>query len=118
MLSAPCQADASFSGAAPAPASQLTKVLVGLRHTFVVADATLPDQPLIYASEGCAKAAILALSSGGLSVAVVLPIMKLAVPDVRRRFLQMTGYSAEEVLGANWCGLACWQGEHGYHRML
>eukprot|EP00798_Chlamydomonas_sp_ICE-L_P007878 gene7878-1088_t len=33
-------------------ASQLTKVLAGLRHTFVVADATLPDQPLIYASDG------------------------------------------------------------------
>uniref|UniRef100_A0A126WZB6 non-specific serine/threonine protein kinase n=1 Tax=Aphanochaete repens TaxID=764106 RepID=A0A126WZB6_9CHLO len=36
----------------PAPATQLTKVLVGLRHTFVVADATLPDCPLVYASEG------------------------------------------------------------------
>ncbi|GLI69548.1 hypothetical protein VaNZ11_014099 [Volvox africanus] len=36
----------------PAPASQLTKVLAGLRHTFVVADATLPDCPLVYASEG------------------------------------------------------------------
>uniref|UniRef100_A0A126WUM7 non-specific serine/threonine protein kinase n=1 Tax=Rhexinema planctonicum TaxID=138173 RepID=A0A126WUM7_9CHLO len=36
----------------PAPASQLTKVLSGLRHTFVVADATLPDCPLVYASEG------------------------------------------------------------------
>jgi hypothetical protein len=36
----------------PPAASQLTKVLAGLRHTFVVADATLPDMPLIYASEG------------------------------------------------------------------
>jgi len=36
----------------PAPAGQLTKVLAGLRHTFVVADATLPDCPLVYASEG------------------------------------------------------------------
>ena len=36
----------------PAPAAQLTKVLAGLRHTFVVADATLPDCPLVYASEG------------------------------------------------------------------
>nr|AML77443.1 putative LOV domain-containing protein [Volvox globator] len=36
----------------PSPASQLTKVLAGLRHTFVVADATLPDCPLVYASEG------------------------------------------------------------------
>lgn len=36
----------------PSAASQLTKVLAGLRHTFVVADATLPDMPLIYASEG------------------------------------------------------------------
>uniref|UniRef100_A0A126WY62 non-specific serine/threonine protein kinase n=2 Tax=unclassified Uronema (in: green algae) TaxID=2689038 RepID=A0A126WY62_9CHLO len=36
----------------PAPATQLTKVLVGLRHTFVVADSTLPDCPLVYASEG------------------------------------------------------------------
>ncbi|KAK9814220.1 hypothetical protein WJX72_002492 [[Myrmecia] bisecta] len=52
----------------PAPAGQLTKVLAGLRHTFVVADATLPDCPLVYASEG---------------------------------FLQMTGYTAEEVLGHN-----------------
>jgi len=36
----------------PSAASQLTKVLAGLRHTFVVADATLPDMPLIFASEG------------------------------------------------------------------
>ncbi|KAK9865513.1 hypothetical protein WJX84_001549 [Apatococcus fuscideae] len=38
--------------ALPSPAGQLTKVLAGLRHTFVVADATLPDCPLVYASEG------------------------------------------------------------------
>mmetsp|Transcript_42514 Transcript_42514/g.127483 ORF Transcript_42514/g.127483 Transcript_42514/m.127483 type:complete len:506 (+) Transcript_42514:337-1854(+) len=36
----------------PAAAGQLTKVLAGLRHTFVVADATLPDMPLVFASEG------------------------------------------------------------------
>uniref|UniRef100_A0A126X1F8 non-specific serine/threonine protein kinase n=1 Tax=Oedogonium foveolatum TaxID=321584 RepID=A0A126X1F8_9CHLO len=52
----------------PAPAAQLTKVLAGLRHTFVVSDATLPDFPLVFASEG---------------------------------FLQMTGYTADEVLGHN-----------------
>ncbi|KAK9802821.1 hypothetical protein WJX73_002029 [Symbiochloris irregularis] len=52
----------------PDAAPQLTKVLAGLRHTFVVADYTLPDCPLVFASEG---------------------------------FLQMTGYSAEEVLGHN-----------------
>mmetsp|Transcript_18646 Transcript_18646/g.56351 ORF Transcript_18646/g.56351 Transcript_18646/m.56351 type:complete len:723 (+) Transcript_18646:282-2450(+) len=55
-------------GKVPAPAAQLTKVLAGLRHTFVVADATLPDCPLVYASEG---------------------------------FLQMSGYTADEVLGHN-----------------
>ncbi|EFN51280.1 hypothetical protein CHLNCDRAFT_141214 [Chlorella variabilis] len=32
--------------------AQLTSALAQLRHTFVVADATLPDCPLIYASEG------------------------------------------------------------------
>lgn len=53
----------------PEPASSLAKVLAGLRHTFVVADATLPDCPLVYASQG---------------------------------FLDMTGYTAEEVLGHNW----------------
>ncbi len=42
------------SAALPTPAGQLTKVLAGLRHTFVVADATLPDCPLVYASDGCA----------------------------------------------------------------
>lgn len=52
----------------PEAAPQLTKVLAGLRHTFVVADYTLPDCPLVFASEG---------------------------------FLQMTGYSADEVLGHN-----------------
>lgn len=52
----------------PKAAGKLTKVLAGLRHTFVVADATLPDCPLVYASEG---------------------------------FLQLTGYTAEEVLGHN-----------------
>ena len=53
----------------PDPAPNLAKVLAGLRHTFVVADATLPDCPLVYASQG---------------------------------FLDMTGYTAEEVLGHNW----------------
>ena len=38
-------------GAAPAAATELTKVLSRLRHTFVVADMTLPDCPLVYASE-------------------------------------------------------------------
>lgn len=61
-------ADAGKAMGLPAPAGQLTKVLAGLRHTFVVADATLPDCPLVYASDG---------------------------------FLQMTGYTAEEVLGHN-----------------
>ena len=36
-----------------AAAPQLTHVLSSLRHTFAVADATLPDMPLVYASEGC-----------------------------------------------------------------
>nr|AHZ63928.1 phototropin [Bolbocoleon piliferum] len=36
----------------PPPAAQLTQVLSSLRHTFAVADATLPDCPLVYASEG------------------------------------------------------------------
>ena len=36
----------------PAAQATLTSALAGLRHTFVVADATLPDCPLIYASEG------------------------------------------------------------------
>jgi hypothetical protein len=35
----------------PVAAQQLTQVLSKLRHTFVVADATLPDCPLVYASE-------------------------------------------------------------------
>ena len=54
----------------PEAAGQFTKVLASLRHTFVVADNTLPDCPLVYASDG---------------------------------FLRMTGYSADEVLGHNWC---------------
>lgn len=40
------------SAAIPSAAANLTKVLANLRHTFVVADATLPDCPLVYASEG------------------------------------------------------------------
>eukprot|EP01026_Neomeris_dumetosa_P054326 TRINITY_DN4885_c0_g1_i9.p1 TRINITY_DN4885_c0_g1~~TRINITY_DN4885_c0_g1_i9.p1 ORF type:complete len:294 (-),score=54.16 TRINITY_DN4885_c0_g1_i9:68-949(-) len=52
----------------PNEAAYLTRVLSGLNHTFVVADATLPDTPLVYASES---------------------------------FLQMTGYSRDEVLGHN-----------------
>ncbi|KAG7671346.1 hypothetical protein Ndes2526B_g02155 [Nannochloris sp. 'desiccata'] len=40
------------SGQVPAAQATLTSALAGLRHTFVVADATLPDCPLIYASEG------------------------------------------------------------------
>jgi PAS domain-containing protein len=35
----------------PAAAGNLTSVLSGLKHTFVVADATLPDCPLVFASE-------------------------------------------------------------------
>eukprot|EP01024_Parvocaulis_polyphysoides_P034245 TRINITY_DN30303_c1_g1_i1.p1 TRINITY_DN30303_c1_g1~~TRINITY_DN30303_c1_g1_i1.p1 ORF type:complete len:459 (-),score=88.11 TRINITY_DN30303_c1_g1_i1:7-1383(-) len=52
----------------PNAATYLTKVLSGLKHTFVVADAMMPDIPLVYASES---------------------------------FLQMTGYSNDEVLGRN-----------------
>nr|AML79491.1 putative LOV domain-containing protein [Pediastrum duplex] len=40
------------SASIPAAAGQLTQVLAGLKHTFVVADATLPDCPLVFASEG------------------------------------------------------------------
>ena len=36
----------------PEAAGQFTKLLASLRHTFVVADNTLPDCPLVYASEG------------------------------------------------------------------
>lgn len=36
----------------PLPQAKLTNALAGLRHTFVVADATLPDCPLVYVSEG------------------------------------------------------------------
>ncbi len=36
----------------PAAEKTLASALAALRHTFVVADATLPDCPLIYASEG------------------------------------------------------------------
>ncbi|KAI8463717.1 MAG: putative blue light receptor [Monoraphidium minutum] len=39
------------TGNVPAAAAELTKVLGRLKHTFVVADATLPDCPLVYASE-------------------------------------------------------------------
>nr|AML77624.1 putative LOV domain-containing protein [Ignatius tetrasporus] len=45
-------ANASPGPQAPTPAGQLTKLLAGLRHTFAVADATLPDCPLVYASNG------------------------------------------------------------------
>mmetsp|Transcript_22158 Transcript_22158/g.53029 ORF Transcript_22158/g.53029 Transcript_22158/m.53029 type:complete len:694 (+) Transcript_22158:301-2382(+) len=41
----------SGNSAVPEAAGQLTSVLSGLRHTFVVADATLPDCPLVFASE-------------------------------------------------------------------
>nr|AML77886.1 putative LOV domain-containing protein [Eremosphaera viridis] len=39
-------------GQVPQAANQLTQILAGLRHTFVVADNTLPDCPLIYVSDG------------------------------------------------------------------
>lgn len=39
----------------PLPQAKLTSALAGLRHTFVVADATLPDCPLVYVSEGFSK---------------------------------------------------------------
>jgi hypothetical protein len=51
-MSLPMQPAIGAGPVVPPAASQLTKVLAGLRHTFVVADATLPDMPLIYASEG------------------------------------------------------------------
>eukprot|EP01025_Chloroclados_australasicus_P002375 TRINITY_DN10542_c0_g1_i2.p1 TRINITY_DN10542_c0_g1~~TRINITY_DN10542_c0_g1_i2.p1 ORF type:complete len:727 (+),score=70.48 TRINITY_DN10542_c0_g1_i2:74-2254(+) len=35
----------------PGTATHLSKVLQSLKHTFVVADATLPDIPLVYASD-------------------------------------------------------------------
>lgn len=58
----------------PAPASQLTKVLSGLRHTFVVADATLPDCPLVYASEGYAALARIVCASGNAGGSVSEPV--------------------------------------------
>ena len=39
----------------PLPKASLTNALAGLRHTFVVADATLPDCPLVYVSEGFSR---------------------------------------------------------------
>ena len=48
------QAVAAGAGV-PLAQAQLTSALAQLRHTFVVADATLPDCPLIYASEGCGE---------------------------------------------------------------
>jgi len=39
----------------PLPKAALTNALAGLRHTFVVADTTLPDCPLVYVSEGFSK---------------------------------------------------------------
>ena len=114
----------------PEAAPQLTKVLAGLRHTFVVADYTLPDCPLVFASDGYAcnswprcKARISAhLGSIAPDDAVgtdqaaaprlrchnaVDPVSArhadLCGPFVLCRFLQMTGYTADEVLGHNWC---------------
>ncbi|BDA47694.1 probable phototropin-2 [Coccomyxa sp. Obi] len=66
----------------PGPAPQLTKVLAGLRHTFVVADATLPDCPLVFASEGF-------LSMTGYSAEEVL--------GHNCRFLQGEGTDPKEV---------------------
>ena len=40
-----------MAAAIPETSSQLTSVLSNLKHTFVVADATLPDCPLVFASE-------------------------------------------------------------------
>ena len=47
-------AHVSFSSELQVPKAQaqMTSALASLRHTFVVADATLPDMPLIYASDG------------------------------------------------------------------
>ena len=46
---------ARVSKQVPLPQAKLTNALAGLRHTFVVADATLPDWPLVYVSEGFSK---------------------------------------------------------------
>ena len=80
---------------------QLTSALAGLRHTFVVADATLPDCPLIYASEGYV------ISPSCLHNATFYFKNQSAhelIDQIRHcRFMKMTGYSKEEVLGHNWC---------------
>ena len=81
----------------PAPAAQLTKVLAGLRHTFVVADATLPDCPLVFASDGYSSFTEFAYSQ------LTFPTLTYPRLVAFCRFLQMTGYTAEEVLGHNWC---------------
>lgn len=47
-----CSLPLAQASGVPTVAPQLTSALAELRHTFVVADATLPDCPLIYASEG------------------------------------------------------------------
>ncbi|KAK3273786.1 Phototropin-2 [Cymbomonas tetramitiformis] len=43
---------ASSSPQVPAAHAQLTMALAGVRHTFVISDPSLPDCPIIYASNG------------------------------------------------------------------
>jgi non-specific serine/threonine protein kinase len=38
--------------AAPEASKGLTMALASLRHTFTVCDPTLPDCPIVYASDG------------------------------------------------------------------
>ncbi|KAK9844935.1 hypothetical protein WJX74_008864 [Apatococcus lobatus] len=92
--------DAHPNVAMPSPAGQLTKVLAGLRHTFVVADATLPDCPLVYASEGF-------LSMTGYSADEVL--------GHNCRFLQGEGTDPKEVTTIR---DACQNGKQASVRLL
>ena len=47
--------DAGGGISAPQASKDLTNALASLRHTFTVCDPTLPDCPIVYASDGFLK---------------------------------------------------------------
>ena len=76
--------------ASPPAASQLTKVLAGLRHTFVVADATLPDMPLVFASEGSVHHVPLS----GIALMMHIADSMQCLDTAQTKFLVTTGEAA------------------------
>lgn len=66
-----------------------------------VADPSLPDCPIVFASQGCET------RRGASPLREAASSLARALSLAARSFYDMTGYSPEDVLNKNWCAMEC-----------